>query len=95
MFNGPVELQAQFLEGDLALPIELTIEQNKGMKQVEGQQRNEQTGQDRSRIMMGAVPQVPVLGQDVEGVVLDPPPTMPQILDGSAAIAVEFLGHHP
>ena len=59
MFNGPIELQAQFLEGDLALPIELTIEQNKGMKQVEGQPRNEQTGQARSRIMMGAVPQVP------------------------------------
>jgi hypothetical protein len=36
VFNGPIELQAQFLEGDLALPIELTIEQNKGMKQVEG-----------------------------------------------------------
>ena len=95
MFNGPVELQAQFLEGDLALPIELAIEQNKGMKQVEGQQRNEQTGQDRSRIMMGAVPQVPVLGQHVEGVVLDPPPTMSQIPEGPAAIAVEFLGHHP
>ena len=52
MFNGPVELQAQFLESDLALPIEFAIEQNKGMKQVAGQQRNEQTGQDRSRIMM-------------------------------------------
>ena len=95
MFNGPIELQAQFLEGDLALPIELTIEQNKGMKQVESQQRNEQTGQDRSWIMMGAVAQVPVLGQDVEGVVLDPPPTMAQIPDGPAAIAVEFLSHHP
>ena len=34
MFNGPVELQAQFLQGDLALSIELAIEQNKGMKQV-------------------------------------------------------------
>ena len=56
MFNGSVELQAQFLQGDLALPIEFAIEQNKGMKQVEGQQRNQQTGQDRSRIMMGAVP---------------------------------------
>jgi hypothetical protein len=29
-------LQTQFLQGDLALPIELAIEQNKGMKQVEG-----------------------------------------------------------
>jgi hypothetical protein len=77
--NGPVELQAQFLQGDLALPIELALEQSKGMKQVEGQQRNQQTGQDRSRIMMGAVPQVPVLDQCVEGVVLDPPPTVPQI----------------
>ena len=46
VFDGPVELQAQFLQGDLALPIELAIEQNKGMKQVEGQQRDQQTGQD-------------------------------------------------
>ena len=95
MFNGPVELQAQFLQGDLALAIELAIEQDKGMKQVEGQQRNQQTGQDRSRIMMGAVPQVPVLGQYVEGVVLDPPPTVPQVPDGPATIAVKILGHHP
>jgi hypothetical protein len=36
------------LQGELALPIELGIEQNKGMKQVEGQQCNQQTGQDRS-----------------------------------------------
>jgi len=36
VFNGPVELQAQFLQGDLALPIEFALEQNKGMKQVEG-----------------------------------------------------------
>ena len=95
MFNGPVELQAQFLQGDLALPIELALEQNKGRKQVEGQQGDQQTGQDRSWIMMGAVPQMPVLGQDVEGVVLDPPPTVSQVPDGPATIAVEVLGHYP
>lgn len=45
--------------------------------------------------MMGAVPQVPVLGQDVEGVVLDPPPTVPQVPNGPATIVVEVLGHPP
>jgi hypothetical protein len=41
VFHGPVELQAQFLEGDLALPIELAIEQRKGVKEAEGQQRDQ------------------------------------------------------
>ena len=44
MFDGPVELQAQFLQGDFALPIELAVEQNKGMEQVEGQQCDQQAG---------------------------------------------------
>ena len=95
MFNGPIELQAQFLQGDLALPIELAVEHNKGLKQVERQQRDQQTGQDRSRIMMGAVPQVPVFSQDIEGVIFDSPSTVSQVPDGAATVAVEILGHHP
>ena len=51
MFHGPVELQAQFLQGDLALPIELALEQHKGVKQVAGQQRDQQTGRERIRAM--------------------------------------------
>jgi hypothetical protein len=34
-------LQAQFLQGDPDLPIELAVEQNKGVKEVKGQLRDQ------------------------------------------------------
>ena len=38
LFDGPIELQAQFLHRDLALLIQLAIQEDEGVKQIEGQQ---------------------------------------------------------
>jgi hypothetical protein len=74
-----IELVAQFAQGGQAQAQAFAVQDGEGMKEREGDELDPQQRHHRHRMMMGAVGQVPVLGQFPKGVVLDLPPQMTPI----------------
>lgn len=95
MLQGPVEAAGDVLKGGLRIPQELAVEAGEHLKEVEGQDEDQKPGHDGHGMVMGAVIQVVMLGQFVEGMVLDPPALVAHAPDGLRGIGVEFGGRDP
>src|SRR5580658_194696 len=90
-----VNLLAQFLQRHLAQTEKLAVQNGKGVKEGEGDDFYPEQRQHRHRMVMGAMGQMPVLGQLAKGVVLYLPAQMPQVPNGGAVIAVQISRHQP
>ena len=60
--QGTVDALAYFLEGDLAQAEEFAVQNGKGVEEREGDDFDPEQAQNRHRLMMSAMGQVPVLG---------------------------------
>ena len=90
-----INLLAQFVERGLAQPEEFAVQKSKGVKEREGDDFYPQQRHHGHRMVMGAMGQVPVLGQFAKGVVLDLPTQVSQVPDGGGAIRLQISRHHP
>ena len=68
-----VNLLAQFLQRHFAQPKKFAVKNGKGVEEGEGDDFDPEQRQDRHRMVVGAMGQMPVLGTFAKGIVIDPP----------------------
>lgn len=95
MLQGPVEAAGNVLKGGLRVPQELAVEAGEHLEEVEVQDEDQKAGHDGHGMVMGAVIQVVMLGQFIEGMVLDPPALVAHAPDGLRGLGVEFGRRDP
>jgi hypothetical protein len=81
-----VNLLAHLVECGLAQPEEFAVQNGKGVKEREGDDFDPEQRHHGYGMVMGAMGQMPVLGQFTKGVVLDLPTQVSDIPDSGAVV---------